>query len=95
MSEEKSKIDFQNNDQVGVHHSELMVSADLMTDAVDGENREHEMGMLAAIKQYPWACLWAFIMCFTIVSPFLTMRLWIHRPILASAIAYIRRFCLC
>lgn len=39
-----------------------------MNYAVDGENREHEMGAWEAIKGHPWACLWAFIMCFTIVS---------------------------
>jgi SP family general alpha glucoside:H+ symporter-like MFS transporter len=39
-----------------------------MNDALNGENREHEMGVWAAVKKHPWACFWAFTMCFTIVS---------------------------
>lgn len=52
-----------------VLHDEVLVNEDLMNTAFDGENREHEMGILAAIKMYPMACFWAFIFCFTIVSP--------------------------
>lgn len=48
--------------------STSLVSADLMEEAVEGENREHEMGMWDAVKSHPLACLWAFTMCFTIVS---------------------------
>lgn len=51
-----------------VLHSEALVNTELMSDAVDGENREHEMGVWEAIRGHPWACFWAFIMCFTIVS---------------------------
>jgi hypothetical protein len=40
----------------------------LMMEALEGENREHQMGMWAAARSHPRACLWAFIMCFTIVS---------------------------
>lgn len=50
-----------------VIHDEVLVNADLMNDAVDGENLEHSQGIIAAIKSHPWACLWAFVMCFTIV----------------------------
>lgn len=49
-------------------HSEVLDSDLLMNDAIDGENKEHQMGLWAAVKAYPWACLWAFTMCFTIVS---------------------------
>ncbi|KAH6880105.1 general substrate transporter [Thelonectria olida] len=48
-------------------HAEVLKNQDLMTDAFDGENREHELGVWEATKLHPWACLWAFIMCFTIV----------------------------
>lgn len=51
-----------------VEHSDVLVNPDLMHDAFDGENREHEMGVWEAVKTYPWACFWATIMCFTIVS---------------------------
>lgn len=60
-----------------VLHSEKVTASDLMGDAFDGENREHEMGVWEAAKSHPWACLWAFVMCFTIVcfSPSLQARL--------------------
>ncbi|KAM6529750.1 hypothetical protein FALCPG4_007878 [Fusarium falciforme] len=50
-----------------VDHSEVLKNSDLMNDAFDGENREHELGVWEATKKHPWACFWAFIMCFTIV----------------------------
>ncbi|KAJ5762026.1 uncharacterized protein N7511_005408 [Penicillium nucicola] len=53
--------------QIDVQHSEVLTSQDLMNDALDGENREHEMGVWAAVQKHPWACFWAFTMCFTIV----------------------------
>lgn len=37
-------------------------------DAYAGENRQHAMGTWESFKAYPWACFWAFLMCFTIVS---------------------------
>jgi hypothetical protein len=55
-------------EKADILHSEVLVNADLMNDAFDGENREHEMGTWEAVKAHPWACLWAFTMCFTIVS---------------------------
>ena len=53
---------------VDVKHSEVLANADLMNDAFDGENREHEQSLWQAAKSHPKACCWAFIMCFTIVS---------------------------
>lgn len=55
-------------ESVDVLHDGVLVNPDLMDDAVDGENVEHAMTVWEAIKGHPWACLWAFIMCFTIVS---------------------------
>jgi len=55
---------------VDVRHSEVLYNPDFMSDAVDGENREHAETAWASIKSHPWACLWAFVMCFTIVSTF-------------------------
>ena len=55
-------------DHVDVYTSEVLVNPDLMSDAVEGENREHAEGMWASVKSHPWACLWSFIMTFTIVS---------------------------
>lgn len=53
---------------VDTHQSGVQINSDLMNDAVDGENREHSMGMWEAAKSHPWACFWAFTMSFTIVS---------------------------
>ena len=49
-------------------HSDVLGNKGLMEDAVDGENREHAQTLWEAAKEHPKACVWAFIMCFTIVS---------------------------
>lgn len=36
--------------------------------AVEAENAEHDMGVLEAVKAYPMAATWAFVMSCTIVS---------------------------
>jgi len=36
-------------------------------DAVEAENAEHAMGVLEAVRAYPMASFWAFIMSFTII----------------------------
>lgn len=69
-----------NDDLVGIetlkehniHNSNVLVDKDLMLGAYDAENREHTEGVWEAAKAHPMACIWAFIMCFTIVS--LTME---------------------
>lgn len=38
------------------------------TQAMDAETAEHDMGVVQAVKAYPMAALWAFIMSCTIVS---------------------------
>ncbi|THY92057.1 general substrate transporter [Aureobasidium pullulans] len=48
-------------------HAEVLGDKEVLGNAYEAETREHEMGMWEAVKSYPWACLWAFIMCFTIV----------------------------
>jgi SP family general alpha glucoside:H+ symporter-like MFS transporter len=37
------------------------------TAAMDAETAEHDMGVLQAVRAYPMAALWAFIMSCTIV----------------------------
>jgi len=64
--EDKGQINKQ--EKHDVLHEEVLVNEDLMNDAIDGENEEHAMGIWTAVKTHPWACLWAFTMCFTIVS---------------------------
>lgn len=51
-----------------VHDSDVLVNQDLMSNAFDGENREHEETLWHAVKTHPMACFWAFVFCFTIVS---------------------------
>ncbi|KUJ10824.1 sugar transporter [Mollisia scopiformis] len=41
--------------------------ADYKADAVEAENAEHKMGVIDAVKAYPMASFWAFIMSFTII----------------------------
>ncbi|KAL3952556.1 hypothetical protein ACCO45_012499 [Purpureocillium lilacinum] len=64
---ETERIDSKNEAGHLELNSKVLANSDLMNDAVDGENREHEQGLWAAAKEHPWACMWAFIMCFTIV----------------------------
>lgn len=42
--------------------------ADYKADAVEAENAEHNMGVLEAVRAYPMASFWAFVMSATIVS---------------------------
>jgi SP family general alpha glucoside:H+ symporter-like MFS transporter len=48
--------------------AEVLDDKELMSDAQNAENREHDMTIWEAVKDHPMACFWAFIFCFTIVS---------------------------
>lgn len=72
---QEERVAMPGSDEKGGQHttinargSEVLTNNDLLNDAYDGEDREHQMGMWAAVKMYPWACFYAFAMCFTIVS---------------------------
>jgi SP family general alpha glucoside:H+ symporter-like MFS transporter len=69
-SSEGEQVDkvYSKGEHVSTLYPDVLVNPDLLGDAVDGENREHEMSLWTAVKTHPWACLWAFTMCFTIVS---------------------------
>jgi SP family general alpha glucoside:H+ symporter-like MFS transporter len=43
-------------------------AADYKADAVQAENAEHNMTVLEAVRAYPMATFWAFVMSCTIVS---------------------------
>lgn len=45
-------------------------ASDYKADAVEAENAEHNMGVLEAVRAYPMASFWAFVMSCTIVSRF-------------------------
>lgn len=52
-----------------MHTSEAVLGdSNLMQDAFQAENREHEMTLWEAVTDHPMACFWAFVFCFTIVS---------------------------
>ena len=42
--------------------------SDYKADAIEAENAEHDMTVLEAVRAYPMASFWAFVMSFTIVS---------------------------
>jgi hypothetical protein len=41
-------------------------------DAIEAENAEHSMTVMEAVRAYPMACFWAFVMSSTIVSHLLS-----------------------
>lgn len=47
---------------------EKVSAADYKADAVEAENAEHNMGVLEAVRAYPMASFWAFVMSCTIVN---------------------------
>jgi hypothetical protein len=47
--------------------------SDFKADAMEAEEAEHKMGVIEAVKAYPMASFWAFVMSFTIVSPVLLL----------------------
>lgn len=61
-------VDVKELKEHNAYNSDVLVDKDLMVGAYDAENKEHEQTFWQAIKSHPMACLWAFIMCFTIVS---------------------------
>jgi SP family general alpha glucoside:H+ symporter-like MFS transporter len=60
MPEEKGEY-IEQNERVD-HHTNGR------SEAVTAENLEHSMTMIEAVKAYPMACFWAFVVSFTIVS---------------------------
>ncbi|KAK6856609.1 hypothetical protein PG995_006796 [Apiospora arundinis] len=63
----ETKEGLHSDHNVDILHAEVLASDVLMNDAFDGENHEHSQGLWQSVKSHPMACMWAFIMCFTIV----------------------------
>lgn len=57
--------DAERNNSVFAEKADLY---DYKADAVQAENAEHDMTVLQAVKAYPMATFWAFVMACTIVS---------------------------
>lgn len=51
-----------------VEHGDIVKERDLRADAIEAENAEHAMTVMEAVRAYPMACFWAFVMSFCIVS---------------------------
>ncbi|KAJ7733062.1 putative maltose porter [Mycena maculata] len=50
------------------HEDDLKSSvAAYKADAIEAENSEHSMTVMEAVRAYPMACFWAFVMSFTII----------------------------
>ena len=62
------EIEVQQADEKNFERDLVSNDKDLMNEAFAAEDAEHNMGMLEAVRAYPMACFWAFIMAFTIVS---------------------------
>ncbi|TRX99007.1 hypothetical protein FHL15_000349 [Xylaria flabelliformis] len=74
----EATTDFRNDQDVKAEHGvsqhehaydldEKARVADYKAGAVEAENAEHNMGVLEAVKAYPMATLWAFVMSSTII----------------------------
>ena len=48
--------------------------SDYKADAIEAENVEHNMTVLEAVRAYPAASFWAFVISFTIVSCIFPLR---------------------
>jgi hypothetical protein len=64
----QDNIDSTLNEKTIHNQPAILSDKDLMNNAYEAENREHEMGLWEAVKDHPMACFWAFVFCFTIVS---------------------------
>jgi SP family general alpha glucoside:H+ symporter-like MFS transporter len=49
-------------------HNDVLRDEELLNEAYRAENAEHQMGLWEAFKIHKLACLYAFLMAFTIVS---------------------------
>ncbi|WWC62290.1 uncharacterized protein I303_104886 [Kwoniella dejecticola CBS 10117] len=58
---EKGQVEHVNDVSVTKGHNEMKA------DAMEAEKMEHQMTVLEAVRAYPMACFWAFIMSFTII----------------------------
>jgi SP family general alpha glucoside:H+ symporter-like MFS transporter len=60
-------VDIQQLKEKDTLHSEILVNKDLMTDAFQGEDSEHNQSVWQAVVSHKMACFWAFVMCFTML----------------------------
>ena len=66
--------------------------ADYKADAIEAENTEHTMTVLEAVKAYPMASFWAFVMSCTIVSGLFPLPARGHTQLTSSDYGILRCF---
>ncbi|KAF9699104.1 hypothetical protein EKO04_002701 [Ascochyta lentis] len=64
INEEKRDLE---THEKGVIQHETLNDKEILSASYEAENREHDMTLLEAVRDYPMACFWAFVFCFTIV----------------------------
>lgn len=77
---EKTTVDNAVEPDTERNHSVFAEKADLYDykqDAIEAENAEHNMTVLQAVKAYPKASFWAFVMACTIVSLPMLQQTWL------------------
>jgi SP family general alpha glucoside:H+ symporter-like MFS transporter len=74
MSKDTTAPPYEPSSQMGTekkyaleHVDHVDTAAQYKEDAMESENKEQAMTVLEAVKAYPMACTWAFIMSSTIV----------------------------
>lgn len=71
------KVDYKIDEKVDYKLDEKAKIADYKADAIEAENAEHNMTVLEAVRAYPMASFWAFVMSFTIVSFYVPCFAWL------------------
>ncbi|UKZ69610.1 uncharacterized protein TrAtP1_010616 [Trichoderma atroviride] len=61
------KVDHDHDEKADYKLDENAKIADYKADAIEAENAEHNMTVLEAVRAYPMASFWAFVMSFTII----------------------------
>ncbi|KAL9085995.1 MAG: hypothetical protein Q9165_007357 [Trypethelium subeluteriae] len=61
------KVEVEGQMEHGYELDEKAHIADYKADAIEAENAEHTMTVLQAVRAYPMASFWAFVMSFTII----------------------------
>lgn len=74
--EAEARVSHDNHDHA-YDLDEKAKASDYKADAILAENAEHNMGVLEAVRAYPMATFWAFIMSFTIVSYLFHFSTWV------------------
>lgn len=59
--EKHQDVDIKALEEKNTLHSEVLVNKDLMSNAFEGENAEHQETVWQAVKSHKMACFWAFV----------------------------------